>query len=206
MRWNRFILHIVGVFLAAVSSALADHRTPAALHRSAVMLAAPSKVFYQAHGEELPPDLIASYHQFSHEQSFDFADVIPVGLSPGEEDQIVMRKFLDRSAKLLYRSDFVQGTRFGAGAKTVEKSMKSEVSFASEPNSIQHKLNFFLNAFSGQARVQYEGLAQAQLIYAAEQGRVNLEMSEKLDQTLVVLSQTLGTASSESSIQMRWDF
>jgi hypothetical protein len=170
------------------------------------MLASPSKVFYQAHGEELPPDLIASYHQFSHERGFDFAQVIPQGLSEAEDDQMVIRRILDRSANLIYRSEWVQGTRLGAGARSVERSMNSEVSFAADPDSIQHKLKFALNAFSGQARVQYEGLMQAQLVYAADLGRLNLEMSEKLDQTLVVLSQSLGTTSNESSIQMRWDF
>lgn len=185
----------------------ADLRTPAALHRSAVTLAAPSKVFYQAHGEELSPDLIASFHQFSGEKGFDFTQIIPQGLSvQEEEDQVVMRKFLDRSANLLYRSDFIQGTRIGASARTLERSMTSEVAFAADPESTQHKLNFALNAFSGQARVQYEGFTQAQLVYAASVGQMNLEMSEKLDQTLVVLSQSLGSSSSESSIHMRWDF
>jgi hypothetical protein len=173
------------------------------------MMAAPSKIFYGNDGAEISPELIANYNQVkSNDKPLDMRLIIPLDMQPSSDSSAVMAQVADRSMTSFLNSSAVRESTVGRAATTVEQKMKQEVVFGSnDSKSIQHKLNFNLQAFQALAQIQYTGYTNAAIKYKIAESKVALEMFEKFyGNHDVVLSHTIGRDNRVSELSVRWTF
>jgi hypothetical protein len=199
----------MNIHSSADSPSSSSMRTPASINRAALMMAAPSKIFYGNDGAEISPELIANYNQVkSNDKPLDMRLIIPLDMQPSSDSSAVMAQVADRSMTSFLNSSAVRESTVGRAATTVEQKMKQEVVFGSnDSKSIQHKLNFNLQAFQALAQIQYTGYTNAAIKYKIAESKVALEMFEKFyGNHDVVLSHTIGRDNRVSELSVRWTF
>lgn len=184
-------------------------RRPSSINRAAMMMAAPSKVFYGENGKALSPDLIANFYQFkATEKPMNMAEIIPMDMQPTDDSNQVLSRVADRTLTTFFNSKAVRESSLGRTATEVEKKMKQEVVLGGHgPKSIQHKLNFSLQAFQALAEVDYSGFTNAALKYKIAENKLAFEVFEKLSGNRdLVLSHTVARVDQVSEVSMRWTF
>lgn len=186
-------------------------RMPASIGPGA-SLATPSKVFWGQMDEPLAPDLIAIYHsvkeQEAQEQHFQTGDIIPTSLAPTGDIKQVVNQIADRSTNTLFHSKSFRESAVGQTTTKVENSLKKEVVIGGhEPQSVQHKVNFNLEAFQSIARIQYTGYANAAVTYKIAEEKLGVEVSESVGrQQDLIVSHQVSPLDRFSQLSMRWSF
>jgi hypothetical protein len=184
-------------------------RTPAAINRAALTVSTPSKVFYGENGQALSPDLIMNFnHMRATEKPFNIAEHIPLDMKPSNSTMEVFSQVADRSLSTFFNSPSVRESSLGKAATTVEQKMNQEVAFGgTDPKSIQHRLNFNVQAFQALAQVQYTGLTNAALKYKLTENKMALEVFEKVATNQdFVMSHTMSSSDQVSEVSFRWSF
>jgi hypothetical protein len=184
-------------------------RAPASINRAALMMAAPSKIFYGDDGTDISPELIANYNQVkSNDKPLDMQLIIPLDMQPSNDSSSVMAQVADRSMTSLLNSSAVRESTVGKAATTVEQKMKQEVVFGGgDSKSVQHKLNFNLQAFQALAQIQYSGFTNAAIKYKIAESKLAVEMFEKFSGNHdLVLSHTIARDNRVSELSVRWTF
>jgi len=184
-------------------------RFPAAINRAALTVSTPSKVFYGENGKSLSPELIMSFNQVkAAEKPFNISEHIPMDMKPSNSTMEVFSQVADRSLTTFFNSTTVRESALGQTATAVEKKMKQEVLFGgTNPKSIQHRLNFNLQAFQALAEVQYSGLTNAALKYKLVENKMALEVFEKVASNQdFVMSHAISASNQISEVSFRWSF
>lgn len=184
-------------------------RGPASINRAAIQMASPSKIFYGEDGTSISPELIANFNQIkSNDKPLDMSMIIPMDMQPSSDSSFVMAQVADRSVTSFLNSPAVRESSVGHAATAVEQKMRQEVVFgAADPKSVQHKLNFNLQAFQALAQVQYSGFTNAAIKYRIAESKVAVEMFERFSGNRdVVLSHTMGREDRVSELSVRWSF
>lgn len=183
-------------------------RTPAAINRAALMIAAPSRVFYGENGQSLSPELIANFnHVKAAEPKLEVTDIIPMDMKPTNDPLVVFTQVADRSLTSFFNSPQVRESSIGQAATAVEKKMTQEVVLGSADQDVQHKLNFNVQAFQTTAQIQYTGYTNASLKYNLASQNLALEVFEKVAKNQdVILTQTMSDSDRLSQISYRWNF
>lgn len=185
-------------------------RKPAAINRAALMVTSPSRIFYGENGTSLSPELIADFNRVrALDKPFDPSEVIPMDLQPTNNSAQVFSRVADKSMNTFMNSKTVRESAVGQAATTVEKKMKQEVVIGSgdDPQSVQHKLNFNVQAFQATAQVEYTGVTNAALKYKIDESKLALELFERLDKDQdLVVSHTLTPSDNLSQVSFRWNF
>ena len=187
----------------------ASMRAPASINRVAISLVAPSRVFYGEDGKSLSPELIANFNLVKlQEKPMDTAQMIPTDMKPSDNSSEVFSKVADKSVASLMNSEAIRETAFGRAATQVEERMKAQVLMGgNSPKSIQHKLNFNMQAFQATAQVQYTGFTNANLKYKIAENKLGLEVFERVTRNKdLVMSHTISTLNRLSEISLRWNF
>lgn len=184
-------------------------RTPASINRAAIMMATPSKIFYGEDGGPISPELIANFNQIkANDKPIDILLIIPLDMQPTNDSNAVMARVADRSLTSFLNSPSVRQSTVGQAATTVEQKMKQEVIIGDDDaKSVQHKLNFNVQAFQALAQIQYTGYTNAAIRYKIAESKVAVEMFEKIygDRDLV-FSHTMGREDRLSELSVRWTF
>ena len=185
------------------------NRAPASINRAAIMISAPSKIFYGEDGQSISPELIANYNQIkSNDKPLDMRMIIPLDMQPSNDSASVMAQVADRSMTSFLNSQAVRESSLGQTATQVEQKMKQEVVFGGEDSkSVQHKLNFNLQAFQALAQIQYTGITNAAIKYKIAESKVAVEMFERFSGNRdIIISHTMGRENRLSELSMRWNF
>jgi len=188
---------------------LSPHRGPASINRAALTMVTPSKIFYGEDGKALSPELIANFNMVKHEnQPYDMSQLIPLDMQPSDSSSQVFSQVADKSFTTILNSDAVRGSTLGRAATDVEQKLKTEVTLGgNEPKSIQHKLNFSMQAFQATAQVLYTGITHAALKYKIADNKVGLEVFERVvGNKDLVMSHTVSPADRLSEVSVRWNF
>jgi hypothetical protein len=197
----------VGISKAKVTTG--KQRRPASINRAALMVASPSRIFYGENGKSLSPELIANFNHIKASQAkFNMADVIPMNMQPSNDSTLVFTQVADRSLSSFFNSKEVRESSFGRTATEVEQKMKQEVILGGgDSKSIQHKLNFNIQAFQTLAQIQYTGFTNAALRYNLTGKKLALEVFEKVAKNQdIILSQTMSSEDRLSEVSFRWTF
>jgi hypothetical protein len=186
-----------------------DSRTPASINRAAIMVSTPSKIFYGEDGTSISPELIANFnHIKTADKPWDASSIIPIDMVAPNDQNLLFAQVADRSMNSFLNSEAVRGSTVGQAATTVEQKMKQEVVFGGESSaSIQHKLNFNVQAFQALAQVQYTGYTNAAIKYKIASAQLDVEVFEKFSGNRdLVFSHTITKENRISGMSMRWNF
>ncbi len=184
-------------------------RAPASINHAAIMVATPSKIFYGEDGTSISPELIANFNQVkANDKPLDVVLFIPLDMQPTNDAASVMAQVADRSMTSLLNSESVRQSTVGQAATTVEQKMKQEVVIGgSDPQSVQHKFNFNVQAFQALAQVQYTGYTNAAIKYKIAESKVAIEMFKRFyGNRDLVFSHTMGRENRISEVSVRWTF
>lgn len=188
----------------------ARKRKPAAINRAALMVTSPSRIFYRDNGASISPELIADFNRMrAMEKPFDPAEMIPLDLSPTSDQSQVLSRVADRSMNSFLNSKIVRETYLVKTATEVEKKMNQEIVIGSGsgPESVQHKLNFNMQAFQATAKVEYSGLTNAAIKYKVDESKLALEIFEKVSSSKdLMVSHTISPSDRLSQVNFRWSF
>lgn len=199
---------ILASFLVALP--LEAARNPAAIQRAAIAVSKPSKIFFGEDGTEISPELIASFKKILEEQKR-FANprnYIPDNLSHRDSSHVALSKIADKSIHFLFKNSSIGQSTMGRLAQDVEETMIQEVDLGSSTDeNIKHKLVVNVQAFTGEARVQYEGYMKASFKYSLVHSDVGVEIFESIDKSKeLVLSHTVSPLGEDSKVAVRWSF
>lgn len=185
-----------------------DSRSPASINRAAIMISTPSKIFYGEDGTSISPELIANFnHIKTADKPLDASSIIPIDMQPSTDQNLVFAQVADRSMNTLLNSETVRQSTVGRAATTVEQKMKQEVVFGGDRKSVQHKLNFNVQAFQALAQIQYTGYTNAAIKYKIAAAQLDLEVYEKFSGNRdLVLSHSITRDNRLSGLSMRWNF
>jgi hypothetical protein len=186
-----------------------DSRTPASINRAAIMVSTPSKIFYGEDGTSISPELIANFnHIKTADKPLDASSIIPIDMVASNDQSLVFAQVADRSLNSFLNSQAVRESTVGQAATTVEQKMKQEVIFGGENTaSVQHKLNFSVQAFQTLAQIQYSGYTNAAIKYKIASAQVDVELFEKFSGNRdLVFNHTITKENRMSGMSMRWNF
>lgn len=186
-----------------------EERAPSSIAPAVIALTQPSRVFYGQDGAEISPDLIANYNAVkASEKPLNMCDYIPTDMTATASSGQVFGRVADKTASAIFNSESFRAMPIGDAATHVEKSMKTDVVLGGDqPDEIQHKFNFNLQAFQALAKVQYTGITNAAVMYYALQSKLSLEVSEKVFGTKdLVFNQDFSHADALSRVSFRWGF
>lgn len=96
-----------------------------------------------------------------------------------QRNSFVLRRVMDRSASRIMKSDYFKKTSLGRASDTLKEKMETDVTFKDEKN-IEHKFDFKLALFQGQAFIQYSGFLKTQLRYDAGANNVAMIFQQDL--------------------------
>lgn len=142
-------------------------------------------------------------------RSEDVARVIPANMEPTSNGGLVATQILDHSINNWLNSEAVRSTSLGRTAHSVEKSLKTDVSFGgAEPQAVKHNLRFQMKAAQTQALLEYSGLTTAQFTYSMAQNKKDLELREPLPglSTQLVFNHTLTQEDRRETLSLRWNW
>lgn len=194
---------------SSVPASMSKKRAPASINRAATSLVAPSKIFYSEDGKSISPELIANYNvvKFNY-KPVDMTQMIPLDMRPSDDSSQVFSQVADRTMTSILNSEAVRGSTLGRAATEVENQMKAQVVMGgNSPESIQHKLNFNMQAFQATAQVQYTGFTNANLKYKVTERKLGLEVFEHMTGNKdLVVSHTITSLDRLSEVSLRWSF
>ncbi len=96
------------------------------------------------------------------EQTQDYAGML-------QKNTFAMRRMMDRVSRRALKSPLLKKTTMGRLADDLKEKLQTEVEFRDIKN-IEHKFDFKIAAFQGQAFIQYSGFTKAQLRYDIDNG------------------------------------
>lgn len=103
-----------------------------------------------------------------------------------QSNSFVLKRVMDRSFSRLSQSEYFKKTRLGRAGEQMKSKMETRVAFKDEKN-IDHKFDFKLAAFQGQAFIQYSGFTKAQLRYdVRDGGRVAMILQHDLSKNSII--------------------
>lgn len=136
----------------------------------------------------------------------DIERVIPQNLYPGMSEEEISIKVIDHSANNFMNGDYFKNSSLGKAANNVQEALQTNVSWGGDPeeeDSIQHNMQFQLEAFQQKAWMKYQGYFDLKFTYEVSGNNLNIEMHEKLaDLTDLVV--THNTSQAYSSLTVRW--
>lgn len=86
-----------------------------------------------------------------------------------QKNSFVMKRMMDRGMRRMMHSPWLKTSAVGRVADGVKNRLHTEVKYKDLKN-IEHKFDFKIAAFQGQAFIQYSGLTKAQLRYDVDRG------------------------------------
>jgi len=184
-------------------------RAPSSIDHAVMALTQPSRVFYGVDGETISPELIATYNAVkAQEKPLNMCDYVPTNMTATDSAGSVFSHIADKTASTYFGSEAFRSMPIGGAATQMEKTMKADVVIGgNQPNEIQHKFNFNVEAFQALAKVQYTGIADAAIKYYALQSKLSFEISEKLGlRKDLVFGQDFSPADRLSQVSFRMRF
>lgn len=112
----------------------------------------------------------------------DLKKIIPLNMSPTDDEGSVAQQVLDHSLQSWIDSPVVQKSNIGRSAKTVEKSLRADVELGDPKSDIKHVLSFQMLAFQSTAMIKYRGLLDGTLQYKIGAADYNMEMKRPLNE------------------------
>lgn len=182
-------------------------RGPTAINHAILAITAPSPIFYGEDGQPLSPYLIATFNKVkAEEKKFDMNQVVPLDMPATDDGQQVFSRVADRGVTSFFNSPDIRQSSLGRVATQIEESVNQEVSLG-EKGSVQHKLNFNLQAFQSIARIQYTGYANLAVEYKSKESLMGFEIFENIGENKqMVLNHKINPEQRLSSMDMRWSF
>lgn len=81
-----------------------------------------------------------------------------------QKNTFAMRRMMDRASRRALKSPWLKKSSIGKIADDIKHNLETNVEYKDEKN-IEHKFDFKIAAFQGQAFIQYSGFTKAQLRY-----------------------------------------
>lgn len=140
--------------------------------------------------------------------SKDVEQYVPLDLRETNDAGYIARRVGDRALNQWWNSPEMQGTAIAQTAHSVEKSMKTELNVRSDdPNKVDHKLSFQVQALQSTAVAKYQGWVDARAEYNARSRRSLVEFTQKiLKNKDLILSHSATSREDVTSAGVRWAF
>lgn len=140
--------------------------------------------------------------------SKDIEKVIPLNMLATNQMGTITSQIVDQSLRSVFASDSFKQTNLGKTSQKIEKTMQQDVGFGgAEPDSIQHKFKFNMQATQTQATIDYSGYTNAQLSYKAGAQELNLEWYRTLSENTKLAFNHIDTPIDSKnlvSLKMSW--
>ncbi len=135
------------------------------------------------------------------------AMMIPTNLQPGQSEEEITVRVVDRSVSSFAQGDYFRNSEIGKAASNFEKSLKTDVNLGGSPEKgeISHSVNMQVQAFEQKAYIHYTGLADLQVTYLANNSNINMELTEKLGgSTQLVFTHNIQDQLSRANLSWNW--
>lgn len=138
----------------------------------------------------------------------DVAKVIPTDLKQGDSQSTVFTRIADRSISLWFNSSSMKETSLGRFAEEAQEKLKTDVVVPGHnPQGIDHKLSFKIEAFQAMAKLEYTGYLNAAVNYDAKASATDILFNEKvLTNKNLVLSHKVNKQQDLSMIGLAWSW
>jgi hypothetical protein len=204
-----FFFSLIVVHSAMAQAPDEDGRGPSSIAPAVMALTQPSKIFYGQDGEQISPDLIATYNAVkAQEKPLNVCDYVPTDMTATSSSGQVLGRIADKTASAIFNSEAFRAMPIGSAATEVQESMKADMVVGGvEPGEVQHKINFNLEAFQALAKIQYTGITHAAVMYYALQSKLSFEVSQKVFGSKdLVFNQDFSPSDALSRVSFRWGF
>jgi hypothetical protein len=136
----------------------------------------------------------------------DVARVIPTNMGATNDGKQVEKQVLDHSMQSLMKSKVITNNQIAKAAQSLQENFNPSMSFGgTEPNDVQHKINFKVMAFQKQAQLHYTGYLNAVATYSASDNNLNVTVSEDLTRT-THLQLVHESVTDQSSFNLKFDW
>lgn len=140
--------------------------------------------------------------------SQDLNKILPSSLDQNESDEKTLKRMGDKAFQVWLKSSSMQKLKVVQAAQNVEKAMKTEVHIGgNNPNEVQHKVNFQVQALQATSKIDYKGYVDASVTYNLRDQVSGVELREKImkDKDLYV-NHSSSKEENLSSVGMKWSF
>lgn len=140
--------------------------------------------------------------------SQDMNKILPSSIDENESAEKTLKKMGDKAFQVWMKSSSMQKLKVVQAAQNVEKAMKAEVKIGgNNPNEVQHKVNFQVQALQATSKVDYTGYVDASVTYNLRDHVSGVELREKImkDKDLYV-NHSSSKDENLSSVGMKWSF
>jgi hypothetical protein len=140
--------------------------------------------------------------------SQDMNKILPSSIDQNEPAERTLKRMGDKAFQVWMKSSSMQKLRVVQTAQSVENAMKAEVRIGgNQPNEIQHKVNFQVEALQATSKVDYKGYVDASVTYNLRDQVSGVELREKImkDKDLYV-NHSSSKDENLSSVGMKWSF
>lgn len=86
-----------------------------------------------------------------------------------QNNSFVMRRMMDRGSRRILKSQWLKKSSVGRLTEDMKNHLEADIEYRDSKN-IEHKFDFKIAAFQGQAFIQYSGVTKAQLRYDLSNG------------------------------------
>jgi hypothetical protein len=139
--------------------------------------------------------------------AIDVAKVIPLNLQPGQSEEQVGLRILDRSVSSAMQTDFFKNTEIGKAAKGFESALKTDMKLGGDPKKggVTHHIDMQLQAFEQKAYLQYRGITDLRVTYHTNDSNLDMELNQDLGHgTHLLITHNLNEALSRANISWNW--
>lgn len=140
--------------------------------------------------------------------SQDMNKILPSSIDQNEPADKTLKKMGDKAFHAWMKSSSMQKLKVVQAAQNVEKAMKAEVQIGgNNPNGVQHKVNFQVQALQATSKMDYTGYVDASVTYNLRDRVSGVELREKVmkDKDLYV-NHSSSKDENLSSVGMKWSF
>lgn len=133
--------------------------------------------------------------------------IIPTDMHPSDNQSLVLSKVADRGINEWLKSDGMKNSPLVQTVDDTQKKLKTDVtvSDSSDPNAVQHKFSFRVEALQALAKMEYTGWTRATVAYDAKASETNFELHKQLfaDKDLI-LSHKAREGTSSVGVGWKW--
>jgi hypothetical protein len=201
MRRKFWFLSIIFIFIASLEAS-GNYRQPTAIQRGALVLSNPSNLFEQ--GEILSPELIEAYNMIKSQEKNQPAVGLDAGQFNGKSGPQAVSVIADKYFQYWWSNSEARTTGFGKSVDIIENGMKEDV--VVRYGNRQHHFHISVQTFETLAKLNYEGFLNASITYQALNSAVGWEVTEKVGQKDLVLTNKTTPLDNVSGVSLRWSW
>jgi len=133
--------------------------------------------------------------------------VLPTDMAPTDNQSLVFSKVADRGLNEWLKSDGMKNSPLVQTVDDTQKKLKTDVTVnqSSDPDVVQHKFSFRVEALQALAKMEYTGWTRATVAYDAKASETNFEIHKQLfDNKDLILGHKAREGTSSLGVGWKW--